>query len=116
MVVLVVPDRHRATLAPTTEVRIKPATVRFGPRTPVQRGLCRDNATVVPITLERSGSEPMDLLEPLDVAMMAAEPLSDPMHVAALLILSPPAEAGPGYVDELYRDALTSTAELDPIP
>ena len=56
----------------------------------------------------------MDLLEPLDVAMMAAELLSDPLHVAALLILSPPADAGPGYVDELYRDALTSTAELDP--
>ena len=32
----------------------------------------------------------MDLLEPLDVAMMTAELLSDPMHVAALLILSPP--------------------------
>ncbi|MGC2564916.1 MAG: wax ester/triacylglycerol synthase domain-containing protein, partial [Mycobacterium sp.] len=56
----------------------------------------------------------MDLLEPLDVAMMTAELLSDPMHAAALLILSPPADAGPGYVDELYRDALTSTAELDP--
>jgi diacylglycerol O-acyltransferase len=36
------------------------------------------------------------------------------MHAAALLILSPPADAGPGYVDEQYRDALTSTAELDP--
>ena len=93
---------------------MKPATVRIGPRPPFRRGLWRDNATVVPISLERSGSEPMDLLEPLDVAMMAAELLSDPMHVAALLILSPPAEAGPGYVDELYRDALTSTAELDP--
>jgi len=56
----------------------------------------------------------VDLLEPLDVAMMTAELLSDPLHVAALLILAPPADAGPGYVDELYRDALTSTAELDP--
>ncbi len=56
----------------------------------------------------------MDLLEPLDVAMMTAELLSDPLHVAALLILSPPADAGPDYVDELYRDALNSTAELDP--
>ena len=45
---------------------------------------------MVPISLERSGSEPMDLLEPLDVAMMTAELLSDPMHAAALLILSPP--------------------------
>ena len=72
---------------------MKPATVRIGPRPPFRRGLWRDSATVVPITLERSGSEPMDLLEPLDVAMMAAELLSDPMHAAALLILSPPAEA-----------------------
>jgi diacylglycerol O-acyltransferase / wax synthase len=56
----------------------------------------------------------MDPLGPLDVAMMTAELLSDPMHAAALLILSPPAEAGPGYIDELYGDALTSTAELDP--
>lgn len=56
----------------------------------------------------------MDLLEPLDVAMMTAELLSDPLHVAALLILSPPADAAQGYVDELYHDALTSNAELDP--
>jgi diacylglycerol O-acyltransferase len=56
----------------------------------------------------------MDPLEPLDAAMITAELLSDPLHVAALLILSPPPEAGPGYVDELYREALTDTAELDP--
>jgi hypothetical protein len=51
-------------------------TVRIGPRPPFRRGLWRDNATVVPISLERLGSEPMDLLEPLDVAMMTAELLS----------------------------------------
>ncbi len=56
----------------------------------------------------------MGLMDPLDVAMMTAELVSDPMHAAALLILSPPAEAGLGYVDELYRDALTSTDEIDP--
>lgn len=56
----------------------------------------------------------MDPLEPLDAAMMTAELLSDPLHTAALLILSPPPDAGPGYVDALYRDALTATAELDP--
>ncbi|MGZ5396151.1 MAG: wax ester/triacylglycerol synthase family O-acyltransferase [Mycobacterium sp.] len=55
----------------------------------------------------------MDRLEPLDAAMITAELLSDPLHTAALLILSPPADAGPGYVDDLYREALTSTAELD---
>ncbi|KAA0086656.1 wax ester/triacylglycerol synthase family O-acyltransferase [Mycolicibacterium sp. P9-64] len=56
----------------------------------------------------------MDPMEPLDAAMMTAELLSDPLHAAALLILSPPPEAGPGYVDELYQHALTDTAELDP--
>jgi diacylglycerol O-acyltransferase / wax synthase len=56
----------------------------------------------------------MDPMEPLDAAMIAAELLSDPLHTAALLILSPPADAGPGYVDELYQKALTGTAELDP--
>ena len=56
----------------------------------------------------------MDSLEPLDAAMITAELLSDPLHVAALLILSPPADAGPGYIDQLYQDALTDTAELDP--
>lgn len=56
----------------------------------------------------------MDPLEPLDAAMMTAELLSDPLHTAALLILSPPSDAAPGYVDALYRDALTATAELDP--
>lgn len=56
----------------------------------------------------------MDPLQPLDAAMMTAELLSDPLHTAALLILSPPPDAAPGYVDALYRDALTATAELDP--
>lgn len=56
----------------------------------------------------------MDPMEPLGAAMMTAELLSDPLHTAALLILSPPADAGSGYVDELYREALTDTAELDP--
>ena len=55
----------------------------------------------------------MEPLEPLDAAMMTAELLSDPLHTAALLILSPPPEAGPGYVDELYRQALTDAAGLD---
>lgn len=56
----------------------------------------------------------MDPMEPLDAAMITAELLSDPLHTAALLILSPPADAGPGYVDEIYQEALTDTAELDP--
>ena len=56
----------------------------------------------------------MDSLEPLDAAMITAELISDPLHVAALLILCPPADAGPGYIEELYQEALTDTTELDP--
>ncbi len=36
--------------------------------------------------------EPMD---PLDAAMVTAEPMSQLQHVAAVLILSPPDDAGP---------------------
>lgn len=56
----------------------------------------------------------MNLLEPLDAAMITAELFSDPLHVAALLILAPPAMAGSGYVDKLFEQALTDTAQMDP--
>lgn len=53
-------------------------------------------------------------LDPLDAAMMTAELVSNPMHVGAVLILSPPDDAGPDYVDELYRDALAGNDPVDP--
>lgn len=56
----------------------------------------------------------MDPLEPLDAAMITAELLSDPLYTAAVLILSPPAGAGPGYVDGVYQQALTDGTDLDP--
>jgi diacylglycerol O-acyltransferase / wax synthase len=57
----------------------------------------------------------MDPLDPFDVAMMAAELLSNPLHVAALLIMAPPpGDAGPKFVDRLYRDGLAGAAHLDP--
>ncbi len=56
----------------------------------------------------------MDRMDLLDAAMVTVEPMSHPMHVAAVLILSPPADAGPGYVDELYREALAATDPIDP--
>ena len=55
----------------------------------------------------------MDRMDPLDAAMVTAEALT-PMHVAAVLILSPPDDAGPGYVDYLYREALAATGPIDP--
>lgn len=53
-------------------------------------------------------------VEPLDAAMLTAELLSDPLHVAVLLILAPPATAGPGYVDELFEQGLADTTDMDP--
>jgi len=56
----------------------------------------------------------MNPLDPLDAAMMTAELLSNPLHVGAALILSPPRDAGPDYVDQLHREALTSDDPVDP--
>ncbi|MEM6108093.1 wax ester/triacylglycerol synthase family O-acyltransferase [Mycobacterium sp. 050272] len=56
----------------------------------------------------------MHPLDPLDAAMMAAELVSSPMHAGAVLILSPPAGVGPGYVDELYRETLAANGSIDP--
>lgn len=56
----------------------------------------------------------MDWLEPLDAAMMTAEVLSRPLNIGAVLILSPPADAGPGYVDDLHRDAVSGRDPVDP--
>jgi diacylglycerol O-acyltransferase len=56
----------------------------------------------------------MNPVEPLDAAMLTAELLSDPLHVAALLILAPPATAGPGYVDDLFQQGLADTTDMDP--
>ena len=56
----------------------------------------------------------MNPLDPLDAAMMTAELVSSPMHVGAVLILSPPEDAGPDYVDDLYREALTGNDSVDP--
>jgi WS/DGAT/MGAT family acyltransferase len=55
----------------------------------------------------------MDPLDPLDVAMMTAELVSNPMHVGAVLILSPPPDAGTDYVDDLYREALAGKDPID---
>lgn len=56
----------------------------------------------------------MNPLNPLDAAMMTAELVSSSMHVGAVLLLSPPADAGPDYVDRLYRKALAGDDPIDP--
>jgi diacylglycerol O-acyltransferase len=56
----------------------------------------------------------MKLMDPLDAVMMIGEVLSNPMHAGALLIMSPPGDAGPGYIDGLYQDGLIDGDDLDP--
>lgn len=56
----------------------------------------------------------MNLLDPLDAAMMLAELLSSPMHEGVVLVLAPPQDAGPGYVDDLYREVLGGKDPIDP--
>ncbi|WP_244603856.1 wax ester/triacylglycerol synthase family O-acyltransferase, partial [Mycobacterium attenuatum] len=56
----------------------------------------------------------MNPLDPLDAAMMTAELVSNPMHVGAVLILSPPPGAGRDYVDELYRETQAGNDAIDP--
>jgi len=53
-------------------------------------------------------------MSPFDAAMVAVEPISQPQHVAGVLILSPPEDADPGYVDELYHSAVTEPGPIDP--
>jgi cobyrinic acid a,c-diamide synthase len=36
------------------------------------------------------------------------------MHVGTVLMLSPPADAGPDYVDQLYGEALAGNESIDP--
>lgn len=55
----------------------------------------------------------MELLDPLDAAMMTGEVLADPLHVAAVLTLKPPDDAGPGYIDDLYRQWRTTSVAVD---
>lgn len=56
----------------------------------------------------------MDWLDPLDTAMMAAEVLSRPLNIGAVLVLAPPPDAGPDYVDELHRTAISGLSPVEP--
>jgi len=56
----------------------------------------------------------MKTLDPLDAAMMTAELISNPMHVGAVLILSPPADAGADYAEKLHSAALAGNGPIDP--
>lgn len=55
----------------------------------------------------------MNVLDPLEAAMMAGELVSSPLHVAAVLILSPPQDAGRNYVNEVHRQTVSGADQLD---
>ncbi|MEZ5132633.1 MAG: wax ester/triacylglycerol synthase family O-acyltransferase [Mycobacterium sp.] len=57
----------------------------------------------------------MDSLDPLESLMLTAELVSSPMHVAVLMILSPPAGEDPEtYPRRLYEESLEASVEIDP--
>lgn len=56
----------------------------------------------------------MKPLAALDSLLVTAELLGSPVHVGAVLILTPPPDADPGYLDDLYLDSLVGSHEIDP--
>lgn len=50
----------------------------------------------------------------IDAAMMTGDVLTNPMHVAALMIFTPPPGSDRHYVDDLYRDGLINLGGVDP--
>lgn len=56
----------------------------------------------------------MSALNPLAAAMMTGELVSSPMHVGVVLMLCPPADAGPDYVEGLHRETLANNHPIDP--
>ena len=58
----------------------------------------------------------MDTLDPIDALMLTGELVSSPMHVAALLIMTPPpGEDARTCVDRMHQESLTATEEIDRI-
>ena len=56
----------------------------------------------------------MDALETMESLMLTGEMFGSAMHVGIVLLLTPPADADPGYVDAIYADSLIGAHELDP--
>lgn len=56
----------------------------------------------------------MAAMDAMGALMMTAEELSNPMHVCALIVLTPPEDAGSDFVDEIRRACHVDTNLLDP--
>ena len=55
----------------------------------------------------------MGVMDGMDAAMMTGDALTSPMHVAALMIFTPPDDAGPSYLDDLHRAGVEGAADID---
>lgn len=57
----------------------------------------------------------METLDPIDALMLTGELLSSPMHVAAVLLMTPPKGVdSTTFVAELYEQGVTATDRVDP--
>ncbi len=57
----------------------------------------------------------METLDPIDALMLTGELIASPMHVAVVLVMSPPEGTDSSqFVDELYQQALTAPDPVDP--
>ncbi len=56
----------------------------------------------------------MESLAAMDSLMITGEIFGSPMHVGIVLILTPPPDAGPDYLDGLYRESMVAGHDVDP--
>jgi UDP-glucose 4-epimerase len=55
------------------------------------------------------------VMDPLDLAFVVMEGRERPMHVGGLQLFTPPADAGPDYIRDIYDAALEDPRELHPL-
>lgn len=54
-------------------------------------------------------------MDPLDLVFVLAEGRERPMHVGGLQLFTPPPDAGPDYIREIYEAAVAEQRELHPL-
>lgn len=55
----------------------------------------------------------MRLMDPLDAIMLVAESLGNPMHVGSAIVLTPPPDAAPDYLDRIHADTVSDHFAVD---
>lgn len=56
----------------------------------------------------------MRLMDPFDAIMLVAEGLGNPMHFGSAIVLTPPPDAGPDYLDRIYAATVSDHFEVAP--